>query len=102
MSLEVIDVVGTDRSRTLCILGGGRLFLIHFLAERAAVFDFCSDGSELLREVYFKKIGYVVKGDQKLILCVFFDLLDEEIVVGEMFDKVFEVDVCGEGHQELD
>lgn len=100
-SLEVIDVVGADRRRALPVLGGGWLLFVHFLAERVAVFDFGGNGSELLGEVDFEKVEHGVKGDQKFIFCVFFDLLNEEVVAGEVHDEVVEVDLCGESDKQL-
>ena len=100
-SLEVIDVIGTDRWRALPILSGGRLLFVHFLAERVAVFDLGGNGSELLREVDFEKVEHRVKGDRKFIFCVFFDLLNEDVVAGQVRDEAVEVDIAGESDQEL-
>lgn len=101
-SLEVVDVFGAERRRALPILGGGRLLFVHFLAEGVAVFDFRGNGSELLGEVDFEQVEHGVKGDQKFIFCVFFDLLNEEVVAGEVCDEVVNVDLCGESDKQLD
>jgi hypothetical protein len=76
------------------------MLLVHLLAEAAAVTHLGGGGPELASEVYFEEIEDGVECDEELLVGVLLDVLNEEVVGGEVGGKLVQVHFEGEGHEQ--
>lgn len=76
------------------------MLFIHLLAETVAVPYLDRNGSELTGKVDFEEVKHGVEGDEELVVGVGLDVLDEEVVGGEVGGELVEVDFAGKGDQE--